>query len=43
MLTNSPKITHITNRDIFQLNFPQSHEEDDRSAVMWILQVFRNF
>ena len=43
MLTNSLKILDITNRDIFKLNFPQRNEEYDRSAVMQISQVFRNF
>ena len=43
MLTNSLKISHITNKDIFKLSFPQRNEKYGRSAVMQILQVFRNF
>ena len=33
VLTNSPKISHITKRDIFQVSFPQSDEKYDKSAV----------
>ena len=36
ILTNRLKILHITNRDIFQLNFPQSDEKYERSAVMQV-------
>ena len=43
VLTNSLKISHVTNKDIFQLKFPQSDKKYDRSAVMQISQVFRHF
>ena len=34
MFTNSPRISHIINRDILQLDFSQSDEKYDKSAVM---------
>ena len=34
-------ISHIINRDSFQLNFAQSEEKNDKSAVMQISQLFR--
>ena len=42
MLKNSPKISYITNTDIFQLNFCQSDKQNDKSAVIQISQVFGN-
>ena len=41
VLTNSPKISHITKRDIFQIFFPQSDGKYDKIAPMQISQVFR--
>ena len=40
MLTNSRKISHITNRDIFQINFIYSDQKYDKSAVVSISAVF---
>ena len=37
---NSPKISHITKRDILELNFPQSYEKYDNSVVVQISKVF---
>ena len=42
VLANNLKILHITNRDIFKLNFPQSDEKFDKSAVMQTSQMCRN-
>ena len=41
--TNSPKGSHITKRDIFQVSFPQSDEKCDKGSVMQISQVFGTF
>ena len=43
ILTNSLNISHITNRDIFKLNFLQRNEKYDRSALIQILQEFKKF
>ena len=44
VLTKSNKISHIiTTRDIFQLNFCQSDENDDKGAVAQISAVFGTF
>ena len=40
MLPNSPKISDITKRDIFQLYFPHSDEKNDKSAAVQILAGF---
>ena len=43
MLTDSPKISHITNRDIFQVTFPQRDEKYDKRGVMQISRMFGTF
>ena len=40
MLTDTPKISHITKGNIFQIRFPQRDGKDDKIALMQILQVF---
>ena len=40
VLTNTPKISPNTRRDILQINFPENDEINDKSAFMEILQVF---
>ena len=40
VLTTSPNISHITKRDIFQPNFPQSDEKYDKSAIVHVSAVF---
>ena len=40
VVTNTPKILHITKRDTFQISFPQSERKDDKIALMQIPQVF---
>ena len=40
MLTNSPNISYITNRDIFNLNLPKNHEKYDKNAGAQIQGVF---
>ena len=40
VLTNGPKISDITNRDIFQLNFPQGDDKNDKNAVVQIQAKF---
>ena len=40
IVIDSPKISHMTKRDIFQLNFSRSDEKYDESAVVQILAVF---
>ena len=43
ILTKSLKISHITNRDIFKLNFSRSNDKYHRSAVMQNSQVSTHF
>ena len=40
VLTDTPKISHITKGNIFQIRFPQRDGKDDKIALMQILQVF---
>ena len=40
MLSNSPNISYITNRDIFNLNLPKNHEKYDKNAGAQIQGVF---
>ena len=40
VLTNRPKTSDITKRDMFQLNFSQSDEKYDKNAVARISAVF---
>ena len=40
VLTNSPKTSHITKRDILQLNFPYSDKEYQKKAVVLISALF---
>ena len=39
-LTNRPKISDITNRNIFRLHFPHNDKKIDKSAVLQISAVF---
>ena len=40
VLTNTPEISHIPKRDIFQICFLQSDEKYEKIALMQISQVF---
>ena len=40
MSTSSPKIPHISNREIFQLNLRQNDEKYEKSGVVQIQAVF---
>ena len=40
VLTNSPKTSYMTKRDILQLNFCESHEKNDKSALLQLWAVF---
>ena len=39
MFTSSPKISHLTNREVFQLNLSKIDEKDDQNAAMQISEV----
>ena len=40
VLTNTPKVSPITTGDIFEINFDQNDEKNDKNALIEILQVF---